>query len=164
MSKATYGSARNQGVSGKVIVIGIVIFIIAVGAYVFSQFRNSTSGDVSGELAGYESVEGEGDEEALRMNVDITRDDTDKAGVCIVTVLDDSKAEVGRREAVVAAGGSETTRVVVDVPTHTTGVAGEVYGCSSKFPSYLDDNTTSDDGDSADNADDADSTDSEDAA
>lgn len=73
------------------------------------------------------------------MTVDITRDDSDKPALCIITALDESTAEVGRREAVVAAGGSDTTRLVVDVPTHTNAVAGDVYGCSTVFPSYLDD-------------------------
>ncbi|MDN6281411.1 MAG: DUF4307 domain-containing protein [Corynebacterium sp.] len=136
MSKATYGSARSDGVSGKIIVIGIVIFTVAVGIYVFSQWNNSTSSDTSGTIAGYEAVEGE---DALRLTVDITRDDSDKPALCIITALDESTAEVGRREAVVAAGGSDTTRLVVDVPTHTNAAAGDVYGCSTVFPSYLDD-------------------------
>lgn len=136
MSKATYGSARSDGVSGKIIVIGIVIFTVAVGIYVFSQWNNSTSSDTSGTIAGYEAVEGE---DALRLTVDITRDDSDQPALCIITALDESTAEVGRREAVVAAGGSDTTRLVVDVPTHTNAVAGDVYGCSTVFPSYLDD-------------------------
>lgn len=136
MSKATYGSAHSDGVSGKIIVIGIVVFAVAIGLYMYSQYSNSSSGDVSGTIAGYE--EGE-DSDHLRMTVDVTRDDTDEPAHCIVTALDGSKAEVGRREVVVAAGGDESTRLVVDIPTHTKGVAGEVYGCSTVFPSYLDD-------------------------
>ncbi|MDN6353069.1 MAG: DUF4307 domain-containing protein [Corynebacterium sp.] len=134
MSKATYGSARSDGVSGKIIVIGIVIFTVAVGIYVFSQWNNSTSSDTSGTIAGYEAVEGE---DALRLTVDITRDDSDKPALCIITALDESTAEVGRREAVVAAGGSDTTRLVVDVPTHTNAAAGDVYGCSTVSGSTL---------------------------
>lgn len=139
MSKATYGSARNQGVSGKFIVIGIVIVLIAAGVYVFSQYRNSTSADVTGDAAGYETLS----DDAMRMTVDITRDDTDKPGVCIVSALNISKAEAGRREAIVPAGGSETTRLVVDIPTHSRPVGAEVYGCGSTAPSYLDADTES---------------------
>lgn len=134
MSKATYGSSRQQGVSGKFIVIGIVILLIAVGVYVFSQFRNSTSADATGDAAGHELV---GDD-TLRMTVDITRDDTDKPAYCIVTALDQSRAEIGRREAVVAAGGTSSTRLVVDIPTTGRPVAPDVYGCSTVFPDYLD--------------------------
>ncbi|MDN5683569.1 DUF4307 domain-containing protein [Corynebacterium glyciniphilum] len=141
MSKATYGSSRQQGVSGKFIVIGIVIVLVAVGVYVFSQFRNSTSGDASGTATGHEVVDGS----TLRMNLDITRDDVDKPAYCIVTALDESHAEIGRREAVVAAGGSESTRLTVDIPTNSSPVAPDVYGCSTVFPDYLDDTRTTGD-------------------
>lgn len=156
MSKATYGSSRQQGVSGKFIVIGIVILLIVVGVYVFSQFRNSTSADTTGTAAGHEAV----DDTTMRMSLDITRDDPERAGYCVVTALDESLTEIGRREAVVAAGGSENTRLVVDIRTNGEPVAADVYGCSSVFPSYLDPEQTSgidedaaETGDAADTAD-----------
>lgn len=136
-SRATYGSSRQQGVSGKFIVIALVVVLVAVGVYVFSQFRNSSSADATATAAGHEVM---GD--TLRMTVDITRDDTDRPAHCIVTALDETHGEIGRREAVVAAGGSETTRLVVDIPTNSTPVAPDVYGCSATFPSYLDDSQT----------------------
>lgn len=139
MSKATYGSSRQQGVSGKFIVIGIVILVIVIGVYVFSQFRDSTTADTTGTAAGHEAV---GDS-TMRMSLDITRDDPERAGYCIVTALDESLTEIGRREAVISPGGSENTRLVVDIPTIGSPVAADVYGCSSVFPAYLDQDRTS---------------------
>ncbi|QQC47471.1 DUF4307 domain-containing protein [Corynebacterium bovis] len=137
--QARYGSRRSRGVSGKFVVIGVVVLVIAVGVYVAAQYRNSTAADVNGTAAGWTRPDG-GD--SLRLTLDITRDDPSQPGYCVVTALDYGKNEVGRREAVVASGGDSTTRLIIDIPTHGEPVAGQVYGCSSVLPSYLPDRTT----------------------
>jgi hypothetical protein len=141
MSKASYGNSRSSGVSGKIIVIGVVVVLVAAGIFIWSQWRDSSDADVSGTAAGFEAAS----DSSIQMKLDITRDDTSAPAYCVVTAMNYDKAEVGRREAVVAGGGSGTTRLIVDIPTHERAVAADVYGCSSVFPSYLDDHTTTDD-------------------
>ncbi len=141
MSKASYGNSRSSGVSGKVIVIGVIVVLVAAGIFIWSQWRDSSDADVSGTVTGFETDS----DDSIQMKLDITRDDTDRPAYCIVTAMNYDKAEVGRREAVVAAGGSETTRLAVSIPTHERAVATDVYGCSTVFPSYLDDHTSTDD-------------------
>lgn len=141
MSKASYGNSRSSGVSGKIIVIGVIVVLVAAGIFIWSQWRNSSDADVSGTAAGFEVTS----DDRIQMNLDITRDDADKPAYCVVTAMNYDKAEVGRREAVVAGGGSDTTRLTVAIPTHERAVAADVYGCSTVFPSYLDDHTSTDD-------------------
>ncbi|WP_297004399.1 DUF4307 domain-containing protein [uncultured Corynebacterium sp.] len=142
-SKASYGGRdqNTRGVSGKFLVIGIVGVLLVAGVFIWSQWRNSSDADVSATVAGFSDNTGD----SIMMNLDITRDDSSRPAYCIVTAMNYDKAEVGRREAVVAAGGDATTRLRIKVPTREQAVATDVYGCSTIFPSYLDDSTTTED-------------------
>ena len=142
-NKASYGSRRetDTGVSGKFIVIGVVAMLIVAALFIVNQWRNSSDADVSGTAAGYY----DNTDDSIMMTLDITRDDASEPAYCIVTAKDFDKAEVGRREAVLAAGGDKTGRLTVKIPTSTQAVAADVYGCSTVFPSYLDDSTTTQD-------------------
>jgi len=79
------------------------------------------------------------------MSLDVTRDDAAQPAYCIVTAMNYDKTEVGRREAILAAGGDATQRLTVKIPTREQAVAADVYGCSTIFPSYLDDSTSTQD-------------------
>jgi len=142
-NKASYGASdqNTRGVSGKFLVIGIVGVLIVAGVFIWSQWRNSSDADVTASVAGFSDNE----DDSIMMNLDVTRDDTSKPAYCIVTAMNFDKAEVGRREAVVAADGDENTRLQIKVPTREQAVATDLYGCSSVFPSYLDDSTTTED-------------------
>lgn len=142
-NKASYG-ARDQnsrGVSGKFLVIGIVAVLIAAGVFMWSQWRNSSDADVTASVAGFS----DNTDDSIMMNLDVTRDRTDEPAYCIVTAMNYDKTEVGRREVVVAAGGSDVTRLRIKVPTREQAVATDVYGCSTVFPSYLDAGTSTED-------------------
>ena len=76
-------------------------------------------------------------DDSIRVWADVTRNHIDEDAYCIVQAYDYSKAEVGRREFAVPAGGAEVQRIAVDVPTNHRAVAGGVYGCSGNVPSYL---------------------------
>lgn len=142
-SKASYGSRRESesGVSGKFIVIGAVLLLIVAGVFIYNQWRNSTSADVSGTITGFS----DNTDNSIRMTIDISRDDSSKPAYCIVTALNYNKDEVGRREVVLAADGTSIGRLNVKVPTREQAVATDVYGCSSIFPSYLDADTSTED-------------------
>ena len=120
-NKASYGASdqNTRGVSGKFLVIGIVGVLIVAGVFIWSQWRNSSDADVTASVAGFSDNE----DDSIMMNLDVTRDDTSKPAYCIVTAMNFDKAEVGRREAVVAAGGNENTRLQIKVPTREQAVA-----------------------------------------
>ena len=128
-----YGSSRSTSISGKVIVIGVALVLVISGLYMWNQWRNESSPDVSISSAGFDRP---------NFTVDVTRDDASRAAYCIVTALDYDKNEVGRREFVIPAGGDKTERFKVAIPTRARAVAGKEYGCSTEIPGYLDGSDT----------------------
>ena len=133
-----YGSSRSASISGQVIVIGVVLVLVISGLYMWNQWRNESSPDVSISSAGFDRP----NDSLLNFTVDVTRDDASRAAYCIVTALDYDKNEVGRREFVIPAGGDKTERFKVAIPTRARAVAGKEYGCSTEIPGYLDNSDT----------------------
>ena len=129
-----YGSSRSTSISGKVIIIGIVLVLVISGLYMWNQWRNESSPDVSISSAGFDRP----NDSLLNFTVDVTRDDSSRAAYCIVTALDYDKNEVGRREFVIPSGGEKTERFKGASPTPARAVAGKENGGSTEIPSYLD--------------------------
>lgn len=142
-NKASYGSRATDesGLSGKIFVIVVIAALLFGGFFVWNQWRNGSDATVSGTAAGFY----DNTDDSIMMTLDITRDDASQPAYCIVTAKNYDKSEVGRREAVLAAGGNATGRLTVKIETSEQAVAADVYGCSTIFPSYLDDSTTTDD-------------------
>lgn len=125
---------RARGVSGKLIVIGVIILLLIAGVFGFRYLQQREEDPVSISLVTNERV----DDRTMRVWVDITRTDTEVDSYCIVTALNYAMAEVGRREVLLPAGGDDVQRLAVDVPTRDYPVAGSVYGCSTDNPTYMD--------------------------
>lgn len=130
---ARYDSSERRGVVGPIIAIGAVLFVIALGVVVFQYFQKVNAVTVSATTAGFEQVENN----TLRVNVDVSRDNIDVPSYCIVTAMNYDKAEVGRREFVIEPGGAKTQRMQIDIPSRDVPVAAKIYGCSDKLPAHL---------------------------
>ncbi|MDO5076407.1 DUF4307 domain-containing protein [Corynebacterium sp.] len=129
-----YATDPTKGnVSGKIIAVGSVIFVILAIIVAFQYFQKTNSATVSATQSGFERI----DDNTLRISVDVTRKNTDEATYCIVTALNYDKAEVGRREFRIEPGGDRTERFQVEIPTRDVPVAGTVYGCHNNVPAYL---------------------------
>ena len=81
------------------------------------------------------------DDSTSRVWIDVSRNDPAVPGYCIITSLNYERAEIGRRDVVLPAGGEELTRMYVDIPVRDLPVSGGVYGCSTTIPSFLDADT-----------------------
>lgn len=123
----------QPNLSGKLVAIAAVLIAIAIIIVAVQYFQRQRATTVSATQAGIERV----DDHTLRSTVDITRKNPDAPAYCIVTALNYNKAEVGRREVLVPAGGAKTQPVTVDIPTNDEPVASTVYGCSDIIPDYL---------------------------
>ncbi len=77
------------------------------------------------------------DESSFQLDVDVTRDNPEEATYCIVTALDYSHAEVGRREILIEPGTETVVRVTTLIPTREAAVSGGIYGCSTNIPSHM---------------------------
>lgn len=133
-----YGAARrpvdkSNRRTGRAVILA-VLFVAIVTVVLFAQFISQREdADVTASMTNFERVE----DDTLAMSIDVTRDDVDKPSYCIVTALNYDKAEVGRRDVVIPAGGPETQRIDVEITTRDLPVSGSVYGCSTNMPAFL---------------------------
>jgi hypothetical protein len=131
---ARYGRDRLSRAHRRWIAIGLTVLVLGAGisiAVIASQ-RFGT-GDVKGELGGYQLI----DDETVQVTVSVTRDDPARPVVCIVRARSIDGSETGRREVLVPPSEQATVQVTSIVKTSRPPVAGDVYGCGTDVPSYL---------------------------
>ncbi|WP_295804436.1 DUF4307 domain-containing protein [uncultured Corynebacterium sp.] len=134
-SQSRYGSSTKSKGSwtNRAIVLVFVAVFIAMVFFGVQYFRTQQKVNANISYVSHEILS----DDTARIWVDITRNRVEEPAYCIVQAFDYSKAEVGRREIAVPAGGDEAQRVAIDVPTNHRAVAGGAYGCSGNIPSYL---------------------------
>jgi hypothetical protein len=131
---ARYGRQRLSRRSRRWWAIGLTAMVLLVGvviAIVASQRLGS--GDVQGELGGYQVV----DSETLSVTIKVTRADPSRPVVCIVRAKSVDGAETGRREVLVPPSSQATVNVTTIVKATRPPVVGDVYGCGTNVPPYL---------------------------
>lgn len=134
-SQSRYGSSTKSTGSwtNRAIVLVFLAAFIAMVVFGVQYFRTQQKVNANISYVSHEIIS----DDTARVWVDITRNRVEEPAYCIVQAFDYSKAEVGRREIAVPAGGEEAQRVAIDVPTNHRAVAGGAYGCSGNIPSYL---------------------------
>ncbi|WP_018023537.1 DUF4307 domain-containing protein [Corynebacterium ulceribovis] len=131
---ATYNREdSSKTVSGKWIVVGLVVMLALTGIYMYVQMGRTVSADVKMTAAGWDVVS---DDEIVAI-VDVTRDDPAKPAYCVVYALNYEVAEVGRRSFLVQPDDVGGIRLEVSIPTRERAVTISEYGCSSELPSYM---------------------------
>ena len=131
---ARYGRQRLSRRSRRWWAIGLTVVVLLAGvviAIVASQRLGS--GDVQGELGGYQIV----DNETLSVTIKVTRADPSRPVVCIVRAKSIDGAETGRREVLVPPSSQATVNVTTRVKATRPPVVADVYGCGTNVPSYL---------------------------
>ena len=131
---ARYGRQRLSRRSRRWLVIGLTALVLLAGvvlAIVASQRLGS--GDVQGELGGYQLV----DDQTLSVTIKVTRADPSRPVVCIVRARSIDGSETGRREVLVPPSSQDTVTVTTVVKSTRPPVVGDVYGCGTDVPPYL---------------------------
>jgi hypothetical protein len=113
------------GLTAVVLVAGVVIAIVAS--------QRLGSGDVQGELGGYQLVDGE----TLSVTIKVTRKDPSRPVVCIVRARSVDGSETGRREVLVPPSSQDTVNITTTVKSTRPPAVGDVYGCGTDVPAYL---------------------------
>jgi Domain of unknown function (DUF4307) len=131
---ARYGRPRLSQRARRRIAIGLTLLIVVAGvAIAFVGFQRLGTGDVKGELVGYQLV----DDETVEVTINVTRADPSRPVVCIVRGRSFDGSETGRREVLVPPSTQATVQVSAAVKTSKPPVVGDVYGCGTDVPSYL---------------------------
>ena len=131
---ARYGRQRLSRSNRRWIAIGLTVLVLAVGvAIAVIASQRLGTGEVKGELGGYQLV----DDETVQVTITVTRDDPSRPAVCIVRARSIDGSETGRREVLVSPSTQKTVQVTTIVKTSKPPVVGDVYGCGTDVPSYL---------------------------
>lgn len=128
------GGQASRGITAKIIAVIMVLALIVGVVFLIRYVQNRSTIPVEISMVSYERQ----DDDMMRVWVDVSRDNVEEPSYCIVTALNYSMAEVGRREVIFPPGGEPTTRIAVDIPTREYSVSGGVYGCSVNIPPYMD--------------------------
>ena len=141
-SQSRYGSKTRTPRTGgswtnRALVLVFLAMFVAAIVFGVQYFRSQQKVNADISYVTHEILS----DDSMRIWVDITRNRVEEPAYCIVQAFDYSKAEVGRREVAVPAGGDSAQRIAVDIPTNHRAVAGGAYGCSGSIPSYLDTST-----------------------
>jgi len=131
---ARYGRSRLSQRARRNVAIGLTLLIVAAGIGIaLVGFQRLGTGDVKGELGGYELL----DASTVEVTMSVTREDPSRPVVCIVRARSFDGSETGRREVLVPPSTQGTVQVTTVVKTSKPPVVGDVYGCGTDVPSYL---------------------------
>jgi Domain of unknown function (DUF4307) len=131
---ARYGPQRTSRISRRWWAIGLTALVLVAGVVVaIIASQRLGSGDVEGELGGYQLI----DDETLSVTVKVTRSDPSRAVVCIVRARAVDGSETGRREVLVPPSSQDTVNITTTIKSTRPPVVGDVYGCGTDVPAYL---------------------------
>jgi hypothetical protein len=131
---ARYGRQRLTRRSRRRLVVILSLVIVATGvALALVAYQRLGTGDVKGELGGYQLIDGE----TVQVTISVTRKDPSRPVVCIVRARSVDGAETGRRELLVPPSTKTTVQVTTLVKSTRAPVVGDVYGCGTDVPGYL---------------------------
>ncbi|WP_020670392.1 DUF4307 domain-containing protein [Amycolatopsis nigrescens] len=139
LPEGRYGSAghgqaaRENRPRGKARrwVFGVIAVVVSSAAALL-LYQNLGSVPIEAQRLGFEEQPGN----SMSITIDVTRDEPDRPGVCVVRVRDISGAESGRREIFVPPGAGSTVLTAV-VRSGTRPVTADIFGCSYDVPQYL---------------------------
>nr|WP_236809263.1 DUF4307 domain-containing protein [Amycolatopsis albispora] len=106
--------------------------LLVGGAVAVLAYANLGTAPIEGQRRLFTELPGN----AMEITVDVTRDEPELPGVCIVRVRDITGAESGRREVLVPPGESSTAVTAV-IKSAGRPVTADVFGCSYEVPEYL---------------------------
>lgn len=130
-----YGSSSRGGTTGgKVVAVIALLLVTAILVVSARALLERFNRPVTAEFISQERI----DDSTGRLWIDVDRKDPSQPAYCIVTAVDYSHAEVGRREVILPAGGEKHERLAVELPVREPLVSGRIYGCSDKLPFYMD--------------------------
>jgi len=131
---ARYGRQRLTRSNRRWIAVGLTVLVLGLGvALALVASQRLGTGEVKGELGGYQLV----DNETVQVTITVTRDNPSQPVVCIVRARAVDGSETGRREVLVPPSAQATVQVTTIVKSSKRPVVGDVYGCGTDVPAYL---------------------------
>ncbi|MBB3050599.1 hypothetical protein FHS23_001594 [Prauserella isguenensis] len=127
-----YGAARkpNRRRSRWQVWTFTAIALVVSGVAAYVGYQNLAGAPIDAQRVTYEERPGD----AVQITIDVSRNEPDREGVCIVRARNRSGQESGRKEILVAPGLERVSTVIQSIGRPVTA---DVYGCSYDVPRYL---------------------------
>jgi len=127
-----YGKTRAaKPARWRRVVFGAIALLVS-GGIAYAMYLNFGSAPIDGERVSFAEKPGD----AMEITINVTRDDVNRPGVCVVRVRDKAGAESGRKEVLVQPG-SKNSRVTTTIKSIGKPVTADIFGCSYDVPRYL---------------------------
>ena len=134
LESSRYGRAPMAPATGRGAKIALTALATAVGLAVAAiGYQRFAGNDVDGKMAAYEVL----DNQTVSVTISVTRKDPATPVVCIVRARSKDGAETGRREILVGASEAKTVQVTATVKSYRQPLMGDIYGCGTDVPQYL---------------------------
>ena len=129
-----YGRAPRAPATGRRAKIAVTALAIAAGlAVAVIGYQRFAGNAVEGEMGAFEVL----DDHTVSVTISVTRKDPGTPVVCIVRARAKDGAETGRREILIGPSESKTVQVTTTVASYRQPIMGDIYGCGTDVPPYL---------------------------
>ncbi|WP_414939878.1 DUF4307 domain-containing protein [Amycolatopsis sp. cmx-11-51] len=130
--ESRYGKTRAARPARWRRLVYLLIALLVSGGLAYVMYTNFGSAPIEGERVLFAEKPGD----AMEITINVTRDDVNRPGVCVVRVRDKAGAESGRKE-VLLQPGSKNSRVTTTIKSIGKPVTADIFGCSYDVPRYL---------------------------
>ena len=110
----------------------LAIALLVSGLIAWVAYVNLGSAPIDAERIAFSAKPGN----AMEITLNVTRDDNNRPGVCVVRVRDKTGAESGRKELLIPAS-ARYRRMTTTIKSIGEPVTADVFGCSYDIPRYL---------------------------
>ncbi|SEQ17151.1 protein of unknown function [Lentzea xinjiangensis] len=132
LPEGRYSSAARKPL-GRWVRWVLLAVAVAVGAVIaFVGYRNLGTKPIEAKQTAFTIL---GDDR-VEVSFEVSRDQPERAAVCVIRARSKDGDEAGRREVLVPPGNSVVVETTV-LRTSKPPVTGEVFGCSYQVPPYL---------------------------
>ena len=132
LPEGRYGTARAKAPKRWRRWLFLAIALLVSGVIAWVAYVNLGSAPIDAERVAFSEKPGN----ARELTLNVTRDDNNRPGVCVVRVRDKTGAESGRKELLIPAG-AKYSRMSTTIKSIGQPVTADVYGCSYDIPDYL---------------------------
>lgn len=129
-----YPDERDPAWTRRIGVLGLVVVVILGVGIAWLGYDKFSRQPVTGTTAGYEVIS----DSTVEIQVQVTRTDPSQPVSCIIYAKDKEANEIGRREFYVAPSAEPVVVVSSEVRTTEPPAVGDVFGCGTDVPAYLD--------------------------
>ncbi|MEV6648084.1 DUF4307 domain-containing protein [Amycolatopsis sp. NPDC051371] len=132
LPEGRYGATRPKAPRRWRRWLFLAVALLVSGVIAWVAYINLGSAPIDAERVAFSAKPGN----AMEITINVTRDDNNRAGVCVVRTRDKTGAESGRKELLIPAG-AKYSRMSTTIKSIGEPVTADVYGCSYDIPDYL---------------------------